>query len=393
MTGAAFVLAINLAVAGLLGMAFLAIAVYDRARVSARWFALTYGLGVVYFALESLIPMLPGTRMAAYLAFAAALAAFNVGLARLYNAPVPWRLLAALLIAAVAVWPVVDSMERGSLVRLVLYQAPYAALQFAGAVIVWRWGPGLLPDRLLAGLNTLAGLHYVAKPLLARASGGVGPNPEAYINTLYALFSQSLGTVLGVAIALTLLVILVRDLIVEITVQSRTDKLSGLLNRRGFEEGRDEVMRRRSRNGLPVSLVLCDLDRFKGINDSYGHSVGDEVILTFAQLLKRVAAEHHVVGRVGGEEFAILLPGTNLAAARIMAEGIRMAYSAAVVPGISPETSLTASFGVAEASRGETAEDLFRRADHALYEAKSSGRNRVHCSFATHSGNGRAASA
>jgi diguanylate cyclase (GGDEF)-like protein len=284
-------------------------------------------------------------------------------------------------------------MERGSLVRLVLYQAPYAALQFAGAVIVWRWGPGLLPDRLLAGLNTLAGLHYVAKPLLARASGGVGPNPEAYINTLYALFSQSLGTVLGVAIALTLLVILVRDLIVEITVQSRTDKLSGLLNRRGFEEGRDEVMRRRSRNGLPVSLVLCDLDRFKGINDSYGHSVGDEVILTFAQLLKRVAAEHHVVGRVGGEEFAILLPGTNLAAARIMAEGIRMAYSAAVVPGISPETSLTASFGVAEASRGETAEDLFRRADHALYEAKSSGRNRVHCSFATHSGNGRAASA
>jgi diguanylate cyclase (GGDEF)-like protein len=393
MTGAAFVLAINLAVAGLLGMAFLAIAVYDRARVSARWFALTYGLGVVYFALEALIPMLPGTRMAAYLAFAAALAAFNVGLARLYNAPVPWRLLAALLIAAVAVWPVVDSMERGSLVRLVLYQAPYAALQFAGAVIVWRWGPGLLPDRLLAGLNTLAGLHYVAKPLLARASGGVGPNPEAYINTLYALFSQSLGTVLGVAIALTLLVILVRDLIVEITVQSRTDKLSGLLNRRGFEEGRDEVMRRRSRNGLPVSLVLCDLDRFKGINDSYGHSVGDEVILTFAQLLKRVAAEHHVVGRVGGEEFAILLPGTNLAAARIMAEGIRMAYSAAVVPGISPETSLTASFGVAEASRGETAEDLFRRADHALYEAKSSGRNRVHCSFATHSGNGRAASA
>jgi diguanylate cyclase (GGDEF)-like protein len=390
MTGAAFILAINLAVAGLLGMAFLAIAVYDRARVPARWFALTYGLGVVYFALESLIPLLPAARMGAYLAFAVALAVFNIGLARLYDAPVPRRLLAVLLLTALAVWPVVDSMERGSFVRLVLYQTPYAALQFAGAMIVWRWGPGLLPDRLLAVLNTLAALHYVAKPFLARASGGVGASPEAYVGTLYALFSQSLGTVLGVATALALLVILVRDLIVEITVQSRTDKLSGLLNRRGFEEGRDEVMRLRAHKGA-VSLVLCDLDRFKQINDTYGHAIGDETILAFAQLLKRTVAERHIVGRIGGEEFAILLPGTNLAAARIMAEGIRMTYAATAIPGIPAETQLTASFGVAEAGYGETAEGLFRRAGRALHEAKSSGRNRVQCSFATHPG--KAASA
>lgn len=386
MTGAVFILVINAAVAGLLSLAFLSIAVYDRSRISARWFAGVYGLGMVYFALEALIPVLPGARMGAYLVFAAALAVLVVALARLYDAPVPRRVLAALLFAAVILWPVIDGMDRTSFLRVALYQAPYAALQLTAAMVVWRWGPGLLTDRILAILNVLTAFHYVSKPFIAQMSGGVGASPEAYVGTLYALFSQSIGTILGVAIALMLLVILVRDLIAEVTVQSQTDKLSGLMNRRGFEDGRDRVMRRRAQNGMPVSLIVCDLDRFKQINDTYGHSTGDEALRAFARLLKTMTEEHHLVGRIGGEEFAILLPGASLAVARMLAEGIRTAYASTAVPGIPSHVHLTASFGVAEAGPGETASDLFRRADHALYDAKSAGRDRVHCSFATHPG-------
>lgn len=89
----------------------------------------------------------------------------------------------------------------------------------------------------------------------------------------------------------------------------------------------------------------------------------------------------------------MLLPGANLAAARIMAEGIRTAFATAAVPGIPEEAQLTASFGVAEAGQDESAESLFRRADRALYQAKRAGRDRVHPSFAPHSGKSEAASA
>ena len=100
-----------------------------------------------------------------------------------------------------------------------------------------------------------------------------------------------------------------------------------------------------------------------------------------------------VAARIGGEEFAVLLPGSNLAAARIVAEGIRSAFSHTRVEGVPADAHLTASFGVAEVQPGETADELFRRADNALYDAKRSGRDRVCLSLAPHNGSSSAASA
>jgi len=386
MSGTAFILVINLSVATLLGAAFLGIAMYDRARVSARWMALVYFLGALDFLLEFSIPFMPAARIGAYLAFAAALAAFIVGVARLYDARVPWAAIAGVLVVTVALWPIIDAMPRNDLLRQFLYQAPYAAMQAMGAAIVWRHAPRLLPDRALALLLALATAHYLAKPFIARAAGGVGDSPRAYMDTLYALFSQSLGTVLGLAVALMVLTILLRGVLADVIDQSRTDKLSGLLNRRGFEEGRELLMRQRALNGLPVSLILCDLDRFKEVNDTHGHASGDCVIQAFAAILGQTVGAHQQAARIGGEEFAILLPGSNLAAARMMAEGIRVAFSGSVVAGIPAGTRLSASFGVAEAQPEETADALFARADHALYQAKREGRDRVCISLAPHTG-------
>lgn len=128
---------------------------------------------------------------------------------------------------------------------------------------------------------------------------------------------------------------------------------------------------------MPVSLVIADIDHFKSINDGYGHATGDRVISAFANFLRSALSDHHVAGRIGGEEFAIVLPGTNLVAARLFAEGVRGIAGGLSVEGLPQTLRFTASFGVAELARGESLADLMQRADQALYDAKKSGRDRV----------------
>ena len=380
MSSAGFILAINLSVAGLFAAAFLAVAVYDRARISARWFATGFGFGMLNFLLEFVVAaagpsfLLP---VAAYMAFAAALAAFTVGLAHLHDRHPPWTVIAALFLAALIVRIGIDGMARESLVRLVLYQLPYFAMQALGAAIAWRWTRCGRGGRLLAALLSLSALHYLAKPFVAAAAGGAGSGPETYLATDYALFSQTSGTVLGVAVALLLLVILVRDILADFTEQSLTDKLSGLLNRRGFEASVDECMAHAAETGLPVALVICDLDRFKAVNDTYGHAAGDRLIAAFSQLLADCVANRRSAARIGGEEFAVLLAGSNLATARLFAENVRSAFAMQKITGMPPGRRFTASFGVAQLNSGETARDFQERADSALYAAKRNGRDRV----------------
>src|SRR5690606_884835 len=112
-----------------------------------------------------------------------------------------------------------------------------------------------LLDKVLLVVLAASSLHYLAKPLLASATGGVGESAGAYSSTFYAMLSQSSGTVLGLAIALMLFVVLVRDILEALATRSETDPLSGLLNRRGFEERRDLALRQQTSNGLPLSLV------------------------------------------------------------------------------------------------------------------------------------------
>lgn len=384
MGSADFILVINLFVAGLLAAAFMAIAIYDVGRVSARWLAFGYVLGMVYFAVEFSIPVFADARPAVVTAFAVFLGAtiaFNTGLARKYGVAPPWPpMLFFLVFATVAVWFVQD-LPRQSLARMMAYQLPYAAMQLVGFGIVWssRQRRDRL-DRILLAVLVASAAQFASKPFIAHALGGWGADPQSYAQTSYALVSQSLGTVLGLALALLMLGILVRDVLAEATSKSETDTLSRLLNRGGFERHAEVALRDAVRQGVPVALVIADLDHFKGINDSYGHASGDRVIATFAGFLRDAAADHHVAGRIGGEEFAIILPGTNLAAARLFAEGTRSAFGALPIDSLPAEHRCSASFGVAELSAREGFSDLLRRADEALYQAKGAGRDCVRVS-------------
>ena len=154
------------------------------------------------------------------------------------------------------------------------------------------------------------------------------------------------------------------------------DPLTGLGNRRRFEA----ALRAALETGGAVSVVVADLDRFKRINDLHGHPVGDSVLRRFAETLRESLRGRDVAARIGGEEFALLLPGANALAARHTAERVRQNFASRTLR--VRETGerlagLSASFGVAERAPGEAAEALVARADAALYRAKRNGRNRV----------------
>jgi diguanylate cyclase (GGDEF)-like protein len=160
--------------------------------------------------------------------------------------------------------------------------------------------------------------------------------------------------------------------------QAITDDLTGLVNRRRFLEALDAEIERARTFGSPLTIALADLDNFKQVNDAFGHHGGDVVLRAFADLIRSHVRDVDVSGRIGGEEFAILLPETNRAGAARVAERMRRSLNAVPIA-ISDEHSIHAasSFGVAELEPEQSGDDLLRAADAALYRAKAEGKNRV----------------
>jgi diguanylate cyclase (GGDEF)-like protein len=231
--------------------------------------------------------------------------------------------------------------------------------------------------KTLLGLSLLAGLNFFVRTLLVIYVDGPYDTYEGFYKSVYWTTVLLTHAILSIAIALTLIGSIALDLIAELRSESETDQLSGLLNRRGFTERASKMLADAERHGLPVSLVISDLDHFKQVNDNLGHVAGDLVIAAFAGFLRRHAPAHHAAGRIGGEEFAIVLPSADLTAARLFAEGARAAFAMLAVEGLPESRRFTASFGVAELTQGESIAELLARADAALYVAKREGRNCV----------------
>lgn len=157
------------------------------------------------------------------------------------------------------------------------------------------------------------------------------------------------------------------------------DPLTGLLNRRGFNQQAEILWRTCPRNQRPLTLIMLDLDHFKLINDQHGHLIGDQVLQASAQLLSHACRAGDILGRWGGEEFLFLLPDTDLEQARLFAERLRQTIAAHQLARGSEQIRFTASFGVAQRNRHLYLEELIDEVDVQLYAAKQNGRNRVAC--------------
>ena len=154
-----------------------------------------------------------------------------------------------------------------------------------------------------------------------------------------------------------------------------TDELTGLYNRRFFNENVTKAVSAAKRYKFPFSLIMADIDKFKVVNDTHGHAAGDQVLKVFADILRSLARTEDVSARWGGEEFIVLLTHTVCEGAYVMAERVRRSFESESLRIAS--IAVTVSLGVVEWKDGEDAEALIRRADKALYRAKDEGRNRV----------------
>lgn len=161
----------------------------------------------------------------------------------------------------------------------------------------------------------------------------------------------------------------------KLSAQARTDALTGAANRRMFDEVFDKEVRRAARLKFPLSAILLDLDHFKSINDSHGHTTGDAVLVEVARALASSVRAYDLVARYGGEEFVVLLPQADLQQAESVAERLRRVVGTTSTPGYAKR--VTASLGVACLMPGEPPEQLLVHADQALYAAKQGGRDRV----------------
>ncbi|MGK0440934.1 MAG: diguanylate cyclase (GGDEF)-like protein [Pseudohongiellaceae bacterium] len=164
----------------------------------------------------------------------------------------------------------------------------------------------------------------------------------------------------------------------ELLILSRTDKLTGLNNRGYWEERLNDEFSRNKRSKEPVSVVMLDIDHFKKINDTYGHSVGDDAIRYISKELLSQAREVDICGRYGGEEFTVIMPNTNIEGAKVFCERLRESVAANVLKSDGHEVSYTISLGICEISEGgDSAHTWLVNADKALYEAKETGRNKT----------------
>ena len=225
------------------------------------------------------------------------------------------------------------------------------------------------PDRALYAAILLVALDNLLRGSTVSLTlpGGI-PFSESH----YAFLMQALACMFGLFLALSAMAASMHDMLTRYRYDAHVDPLSGLLNRRGFDEA---IARRRPVDG---SLIACDIDHFKQVNDAHGHALGDRVIVALADMLRTMAPAHAIAARFGGEEFVLLLPGMDPAGAAGVANDVRVHFEQQAAARLGLSQTLTASFGLTTLHRADRSiHDAVARADHALYEAKESGRNRL----------------
>lgn len=283
------------------------------------------------------------------------------------------RLLSLTLLALVAIMGLAAlHLLPAQLVRVVSAVAAAFSLTMAWLLLRDWVGSSLL--RRLIGLNN--GVFAVA--LGTRACYGIGA-PHLHL--------VATGGVLSATIAIGYLMMIVNGFGFLLLCKERDDArmlqlatfdcLTGLINRHAFFERTDSARALAARQRCPIALMMIDIDHFKNINDCYGHAIGDKALVLFAAEAKATLRDHDILGRLGGEEFALVLPATDLEGALLAAERLRSKVAASVLATASGVCSMTISVGVVLIEAREPLNTALARADHALYAAKAGGRNRV----------------
>jgi diguanylate cyclase (GGDEF)-like protein len=278
------------------------------------------------------------------------------------------------LFYAAIVWTTVIDLHVG--INMALIPAAACATLFLSALMVIRHREKPRAAEWAAAVSMV--LFGASQGIAAGMALLQGADGDAAYYDLYVHYNFLTLPACYMAMGMFNIFMLASDISIEMKEIAIHDQLTGVLNRRGLGEQGAAAYATSNRSGVPVSVIMTDIDRFKYINDEYGHSAGDAALVHFCALLNDTRRANDLVARVGGEEFALVLPGTDLQTALKIADDLCAKVEASPVSFERRKLSMTASFGVATLSENDDSlQEAIIRSDRALYRSKRAGRNQV----------------
>ncbi len=379
---AVYALIANSCMAALFAVTYGVVALsYSRQR-AAVWFMASYLLGFATPICELLVRFSDHVilfHVLGYATFLGGMLLMSVGIQAFAGQRPEWRLALMAWVAGMVLRVAILNGTRSTMPYELLFQLPFAIGSALVVFSVRRIGQTGPIRAMLAGIFALICLHFLAKPFLALELGS-GATAKAYAGSLYAVASQVSSGVLLVAAGLCLMLLVIQKALEETILDAETDPLTELTNRRGLYRIGPRLLHEAETQGHDLYAVVLDLDHFKRINDNHGHAKGDLVLVAFARVLHTLTTKDILTVRMGGEEFALLVPdpmgpaeGSDHRASRL-GRAIQVALEPFVERGLPP---LTVSGGIARYQSGETLEGLIARADQLAYRAKRAGRDRI----------------
>ncbi len=358
-------------ITGLLGIFLVALWIQERSVRALGWWGAAYLIGasaVAFGGAQDALGIIP-TELPNALLFVACGMIWNG--ARLFHGR---RVLPGAMITGAIVWFL--AMQQPVFVQSVSARVVLSSLVIASYAFLTAFE--LRRERrrkLFAHWQSVAIPLLHSAVFLAPISLFVLVPSRTSVDGLFALFAfETLIYVIGTAFVV---VVMAKERVALVhKTAAMTDLLTGLFNRRAFLEAADRLIAQHARKSLPVSVMLFDLDKFKSINDRFGHATGDDALKVFAGAVSTSMRDTDVIGRLGGEEFAAIIPG-NAAEAAMVANRVRLAFQAVGVEISGHQIGATVSIGVASMLAPVEIDILLARADAALYRAKANGRNRV----------------
>ena len=376
--GQFFISLLNPGIGLLFATAFFLLWLNRRERYIA-YAAGAYTASAIAFLIQDVGPVLPMElqRLPANLGFLATGVLFAAAIIKRYGLPIPWRAMAVTVAVSITVF-IWFLLAQPSIAARILSISIGAGIIAAMVVrALWPIEKPYLIDRVLFWVAALSALNLIIRPIVLLSLGGGFDNYVGFQQSVYWTTVQFSQAMVSIVAAISLMVAVAIDQINELRRQVDDANLSGLLNRRGFEAQAGAALRRCIEEDRPVALMIADLDHFKLINDNHGHAVGDAIIAAFGAHVRRIGPAEMIAGRIGGEEFALLVPGAGIEAARKLAEAVRTGLQAACADHIPAKLCPTTSIGIAIGAPGTALSALMADADQALYQAKRTGRNRV----------------
>lgn len=369
---------LNPLIFSLFAAAFLCVSFVSPKARAAVWLSASYALGAAAFTIDffrNFMPVIVGA-MTSNLLYTATSSCAVIGLCLRYRhrAPIAPLFLAGGL--SFALYLYLFLAFDGLAARTIGINLANGVILSIGVIAIARRIARPI-DRIIFVFTFALAAQCFLRPLLFFAFQDEAIEIETYTQSAFFLTLHLVVGVIGIGLAVTLLIAFTMETIEDLARRSTTDAMTGVLNRRGFEEAAAAKLVELDAAGGSAAVILCDIDQFKAVNDTYGHGFGDQVIAQTGALFRGFSHGGRVAGRLGGEEFALLIPGARLEDARNTAEAIRRKFAATSFKIDGATHAFAASFGVALCVPREPLFDALARADEALYLAKDRGRNRV----------------